>query len=622
MSGIVGIINPDGRPIDRELLRRMTGFMAYRGPDAQEMWSEAHVGLGHAMLRTTRESSGERQPLSLDGEVWITADARIDGREDLTGKLESKVAADLASVSDTELILHAYNVWGEGCLDHLIGDFAFAIWDGRNRRLFCARDHFGVKPFYYARAGDSFVFSNTLNCVRLHTAVSDELNDAAVGDFLLFGFNQEAATTTFADIKRLPPAHYLVWSEGVARTIRYWTLPTDGHIRYKRDGEYVEHFNGLFQAAVGDRLRADKIAVSMSGGLDSTSVAATAKKISSEQSRPLDLQAFTMVYDRLIPDQERYYSGLAAEGLGIPIHYLVLDDYKLYERWDCPELRSPEPTDLHLSAFVYDYLTLTSAHSRVLLSGDGGDPVLYYSPSYFAGLMKRFRLLRIFTFMARYARTYRRFPTLGFRTMFKRWVGTYRGWESPYPLWFNRAFADHFNLQARLREIEKEPEPVHPTHPEAYNYLTPVYWPDSFERADPGVTTVPVEYRYPLFDLRLVSFILSIPPLPWCFQKELLRVSMKGMLPETIRLRRKTPLAGDTLAKLIRRPEAEWIDHFDPVPELARYVCKPEIPRIAQENNPGRLWLNTRPLSLNYWLRSYRFVEQTSSLEELHEVAK
>ena len=139
MSGIVGIINLDGRPVSRELLRRMTDFMIYRGPDAQEIWSAGPVGFGHAMLRTTRESLKESQPLSLDGEIWITADARIDGREELIGKLESKVAADLGDVTDVELILRAYNVWGEGCLEHLIGDFAFAIWDQRERRLFCAR---------------------------------------------------------------------------------------------------------------------------------------------------------------------------------------------------------------------------------------------------------------------------------------------------------------------------------------------------------------------------------------------------------------------------------------------------------------------------------------------------
>ena len=623
MSGIAGIVNPDGNPVSRELLRRMTDLMTYRGPDAQEIWGAGHVGFGHAMLRTTRESLNERQPLSLDGEVWITADARIDGRKELVGKLESEVAADLTSVTDVELILHAYDVWGEGCLEHLLGDFAFAIWDGRKRQLFCARDHFGVKPFYYAQAGDSFVFSNTLDCVRLHTAVSDELNDLAIGDFLLFGFNQEFTTTTFADINRLPPAHYLIRSKGVARITRYWTLPTDGRIRYKRDDEYVEHFNELLQTAVGDRLRADKVAVSMSGGLDSTSVAATAKKVSSEQSESLDLQAFTMVYDGLIPDQERYYSGLAAEGIGIPIHYLVLDDYKLYERWDCPELRSPEPSEFALSAFVSDHLMRISSHSRIVLSGDGGDPTLFSSLTYFAEQLKRFRVWSIASLLTRYVSTYKRLPRLGFRTTLRRWIGgKHSTWQYSLPVWIDQTFADRFNLRERLERLNKMQEPIHPTRPEAYNHLAAIYWANSFEQADPGWTLIPVEYRYPFFDIRLVNYLLAIPPIPWFAHKEILRRAMEGNLPETVRLRPKTALAGDPFIEVINQSDSNWIDQFAPMHRLNKYVNRSAIPQIAQEKDIYKLWLNTRPVSLNYWLKGFTSSANKINQEEVYGIGR
>jgi asparagine synthase (glutamine-hydrolysing) len=187
MSGIVGLLNLDGAPVDRDLLRGMTEFMAFRGPDAQESWVDGAVGFGHAMLRTTFEQEREQQPCSLDGEVWITADARIDGRSELKQKLAARGRADLKAATDVELILHAYHAWGRDCVAHLLGDFAFAIWDGRERALFCARDHFGVKPFYYAHIGDEVVFSNTLNAVRLHPAVPAELNELAIADFLLFG---------------------------------------------------------------------------------------------------------------------------------------------------------------------------------------------------------------------------------------------------------------------------------------------------------------------------------------------------------------------------------------------------------------------------------------------------
>ena len=105
------------------------------------------------------------------------------------------------------MILRAYCVWGEDCVAHLLGDFTFAMWDGPKRRLFCARDHLGVKPLFYAQIGQTVVISNTLDCVRLHPAVSRDLNDSAIADFLFFGANQQSDTTSFRDIRRLPSAH-------------------------------------------------------------------------------------------------------------------------------------------------------------------------------------------------------------------------------------------------------------------------------------------------------------------------------------------------------------------------------------------------------------------------------
>ena len=115
-------------------------------------------------------------------------------------------------LTDVELILQAYLRWGDDCVQHLLGDFAFGIWDDRHQRLFCARDHFGVKPFYYSQVGDCLLFSNTIACLRQHSQVSSKLNDRTVGDVLLFDLNYDVTTTIFADIQRLPPAHTLTWS--------------------------------------------------------------------------------------------------------------------------------------------------------------------------------------------------------------------------------------------------------------------------------------------------------------------------------------------------------------------------------------------------------------------------
>ena len=413
MSGIVGIVNLDGKPIDQALLHRMTQFMAFRGPDAQDTWVDNHVGFGHAMLRTTEESLREKQPLSLDGMVWITADARVDARADLIRKLESKGNEKLKSVTDAELILHAYHAWGEDCVNHLLGDFAFAIWDGPRKRLFCARDQFGVKPFYYACLKDCLIFSNTLNCVRIHPAVSDELNDLAIADFLLFDLNYNPATTTFADIQRLPPAHTLACAKEALYVNRYWTLPTDDPIYYKRSGEYVEHFRELLCTAVDDRLRTDHVGVFMSGGLDSTGVVATTHQLLSKQTTSPGLRAYTVVYDRLIPDEERYYSGLVASALGIPIHYLVADDYDLYERWNQTQICTPEPchepTGLAIS---FDLLKEISSDVRVAFYGEGPDNLLRYEwQPYIFHLIKNLQIKRLFVDVAFYVSLNTGFPS-------------------------------------------------------------------------------------------------------------------------------------------------------------------------------------------------------------------
>lgn len=473
MSGIAGIINLDGRPVDRDLLERMTNFMSFRGPDAQNIWTDGHVGFGHTMLRTTDESLKERQPFSLERQVWIAADARVDGRKDLIQELELFGREDLKAPTDAELILHAYQAWGEECVKHLIGDFAFAIWDGPRRRLFCARDHFGIKPFYYTYKGNHLIFSNTLNCLRLHPNISGKLNDLAIADFLLFDFNQDPTATTFADIRRLPPGHYLVWSNGPPYTKCYWTIPVDGKIQYKSSKDYIIRFKELMRMAVDDRLRTEHIGVLMSGGLDSSTVAATAREMLLERAKPFNLQAITGVYDRLIPDQERYYSGLVAEALGIPIHYLVVDEYKLYERCGQPELMTPEPVHNPTAAIGVDLLKKAAEYSRVVLTGLGGDNGFYFHPApYISNLLKRLQIGRVIADIGQMVYLHRQIPRLGFRTMIRKWLGFGNSNRNPiYPQWINDSFVDRMNLRERWQGFNNGPEPKNPVRPEAYQSL-------------------------------------------------------------------------------------------------------------------------------------------------------
>ena len=381
MSGIVGILRLDRGPVDAQLLRKLTQSLVFRGPDAKAIWIDeldaGHVGLGHTLLKTTHEAEREHQPLSLDGNVWIVADARVDGRSNLKAKLQTHAGrTELTDASDAELILRAYDVWDESCFEHLLGDFVFAIWDRRRQRLFCARDHMGVKPFYYAHIGPHFIFSNTLDCIRLHPAVSDRLNDLAILDFLLFDMNKDPGTTSFADIQRLPPAHTLECEQGKVSTRLYWTLPIAAPIYCSRPGECVERFRELLDTAVTDRLRTDSTGVLMSGGLDSTTVAASAQRVLRRDGAGGSLVAFTQVFDSLIPHEERHYAGLVAEALKIPIEFQSSDDFPLFDGADKPEYHEPEPTHSPWSGSSMEQLRQLAARSSVALTGLGADPIL------------------------------------------------------------------------------------------------------------------------------------------------------------------------------------------------------------------------------------------------------
>lgn len=602
MSGIVGIINVDGAPVDRERLHEMTTLMAFRGPDAESIWTNGNVGLGHAMLLTDGDASNEQQPLTLDDNVWITADARIDARAELIQKLNAHDKSELEAASDAQLILRAYQVWKEDCVHHLIGDFAFAIWDAGEKRLFCARDQFGLKPFYYAQVARSLIFSNTLNVVRAHPSVSDNLNEQAIGDFLLFDFNRDPSTTFFRDIKRLPPAHYLSNASGELALRRYWSLPTQGEIRYRASSEYVEHFREVLKDAVGDRLRERRATVLMSGGMDSTTVAAAAQSFLSEKSEPTGLRALTWVYDQLLPDRERHYAGLVAEALRLPIDYLVTDEYKLYERFR--HLHTPEPLFEPLAAMSHDAFGHAAAHSRVALSGVGVDPLLFFpARPHLASLVKGGRLTRAIADTARYMVSHRHSTRINLRKRAEEYIGK-NGWRPTFPAWLNQDFVTRMNLRERWMEMNKRHALVHTVRPAAYRMMSEPVWAHHFERQDAGVTGFPLEIRYPFFDIRILNYVWAIPPVPWCMNKRLLREAMRGLLPAPVLRRPKTPLAGDPIMTRLQVREEPHVMYLDPAPGLQKYVDVSALPRRNDPDHLEHAWMNLRPLALNYWLQN------------------
>jgi asparagine synthase (glutamine-hydrolysing) len=595
----VGIFHRDSAPIERALLQSLVDFLAYRGPDARETWMETSIGLGHTLLRTTRESFTERQPAVYEGRYWITADARLDGRAELLAELD-RIGH---SVPDSELILRAYVKWGSACVEHLRGDFSFAIWDSCNKRLFCARDQFGIKPFYYASVGQVFVFSNTLNCVRKYPTVSGRLNDLAISDFLLFDMIREPGATSFADIHRLPPAHFLVCEQGSISVRRYWTLPVSA-LHRKRSSECVEEFRELLDQAVADRLGTNRVGVLMSGGLDSTTVAASAQRTLARRGSAEGLCAYTEVHEDLIPHEERHYAGLVAEALKVPIEFHA-PPMRLWQSENREDIRWPEPVHSPGSDGGLGQMRQIAARNRVVLTGYGGDPALSCLLSvHFLGLLKKGQLGRALTEAVRYLRSEGRFSRLYLRTRWRRWFAS-KGEEPHYPEWLNRDLEKSLRLRERWETLTHTPAPnTAAVRPLAYEAMVDPMWPHLFEGYDSGVTRVHAAVCHPFFDLRLVDFLLGLPALPWCSDKELLREAARGMLPDAVRLRRKSPLLADPLIALLQRPESACVDSFEPVPELNRYVERHLIPKVFGESDVWNAWIHLRPLSLNLWLLS------------------
>jgi asparagine synthase (glutamine-hydrolysing) len=616
LSGIVGIYHRNGAPMERALLQSLVDFLSYRGPDSRECWMDGSIGLGHALLRTTRESLGERQPANLDGRFWIAADARIDGRAELVAELQRSGRVVRQDAPDPELILHAYAAWGSPCVERLRGDFSFALWDARNKQLFCARDHFGVKPFYYVLQGHLFLFSNTLNCVRLHPDVSVELNDAAIGDFLLFGLNCDNATTSFRDIRRLPPAHSLSISPEGVKIRRYWSPPTDGRIRYSRPGEYVENFQSLLQAAVSDRLRVDRAGLLLSGGLDSSAVAAVAKEVSAKGGPTTDIRCYTHVFESLIPDREGEYAREVAEFLRLPVKFMASDHTQLFEGWDDSEFSLPEPVEDPLFAGFLDSCRNISADCRVLLSGEGVDNLLDFQMwPYAADLRRNGEWRRLLTELANYFWV-RPFPWRGIRTRMKRIIG--KDPDMPvFPEWLNREFLQRANLKERWKEVCGHPAipRAHPIVPNAHASLSLPHWTQMFEQENAGVTPYPLEVRYPFLDLRIVNYVLALPPFPWFFEKMLLREAMAERIPERIRMRPKTPLQGDPVSAQLQKTGAEGLNQMHWSKDSDRFIERSALVPLHGKINAEQIRTNLRPYCLNIWLQSARRVRYNFQAE-------
>jgi asparagine synthase (glutamine-hydrolysing) len=606
MSGFAGVVSEDGAIPETRLLDQMAARLAFRGPDATQVSTQEGVGFCFTLLRAGPGPQIAKQPCSLEGRVWLLGDVRLDGREELRLRLEQQGDSIHAEVTDEELILHAWRQWGEASFERLLGDFAFAIWDGKAKSLWCVRDLLGLRPFFYAHAGKRFFFSNMLEVVRFAPEVSAALDPAFVGDFLLQGFCQDGERTAFRDIRRLPQGHFLNFSDGDVRVRPYAALTVEEPLQLK-PAEYVEQFRGLLEQAVRDRLPPGPVAIFMSGGLDSTSVAAHAVRIAKEAGSIRELRAYTADLRPLFEDEEAAYASRTAQHLGIPWEVHSLGASRPYASWDVENLELPEPSNDPFLVPDLEFCRHVSAFTRVVLSGDGGDVVLTGQAwPHLVYLLKQGRFEAIARAFGGYVLKNGRIPPLhgGFRTRLRRLIRPTGAMEG-YPAWLNPNFEKEQSLRDRWAELQVRHKTTHPLHPMAHASLNSPYWAHVLEDADAAWTGVPLERRAPLLDLRLVRFLLRVPPVPGCMEKQLLREAMRGVLPNEVVLRKKTPLLREPFE--VYTNERGWKPALPVAMEklgtLREFVDWEKVSATLRNAAGSSLWVDLRPISLHHWLK-------------------
>ena len=606
MSGFAGVVGTGGATPDPRLLKRMAAHLAFRGPDATQIWSRDGTGFCFTLLRTGPAPQSSEQPCTLDGRVWLLGDVRLDGRDEVRRQLEQSGDSITTDVTDEELILHVWRRWGQDGLAKLEGDLSFALWDATERRLWCVRDLMGARPFFYAQSAGTFYFSNTLELLLEAPGVSSDLDQQFIGDFLLQEWCEDVARTVYRDIHRLPPGHLLVYSEAALSVRCYTVFSVEEPLRLKRPEEYVEQFQELLEQAVRDRLPRGPCGIFLSGGLDSTSIAAMACKIAKKDGPRGPLRAYTVDCRPLYDDDEGYLASLVAKKLGIDIEILSGATTLPYEGWEDLLPRTPEPCNDPFLLLSHRQFRRVQGHARVVLSGYGGDDILTGQAwPYLTYLFRRREFGTIVQEFGAYILKHGRIPPLrgGFRTRLRRWMGR----KDPlleFPPWLEPHFVEQQNLRGRRRELQKSPKTEHPWHPIAFAALSSKAWSNVLESEDSGWTGVPVEMRVPLFDQRLLRFLLRVPPVPWCMEKELLRESMRGMLPEEIRARPKTPVPEDSLQLFIESKQWSPVPPPEPAEDIRSFVDWAQLGTTLATAAGSTLWVALRPVSLCYWLKN------------------
>jgi len=629
MSAITGIYHLDGQHFDSSILNKMAKTLAHRSPDGSDIWQAGSIGLGHGMLWTTAESLHEHLPLtSDDGMFTITADARIDNRDELISDLN--LDQQSGTLPDSTLILHAYQNWGESCVDHLLGDFTFAIWDQHNQYLFCARDHMGVKPLYYFRSDEFFAFASEIKALFCVPGIPREINEKALA-FRLAGFDYEPEITTYLHICRLPAAHTMIVSQSGTRIHRYWALDPHREIHFETDEEYENAFRTLFAEAVRCRMRSVfPIGSELSGGLDSSSVVCVARYLQHEDSdiQHSPIHTFSSVFDQVPESDERHYINQVLAGGDLVPHFIYPDQmtplYDLEQR-----IRQNEELSLPVNSYTFWILYKAAKDTgvRIVLNGEFGDIIVSHWS----------RVLIDFAFSGKILRLIKEIMNLSKNFGFKKREIIWRHlivllipfkirWRfNSNPIkWIREDFArrtglTEFDLHYREADLKLKTS-------REYHFFDLTSLPISLilEACDKNDAAYSIEPRYPFLDRRVVEFCLALPPeqrIRNGYTRAIVRDALAQYLPPEIR-HRTTKAYADSYVTfgLVKFEAAGLKDYLLCNPDLLGSYVDLDFIREAYHKlmagsikNLNPLW---RTIVLAFWLQEENRIRLSNSKDK------
>lgn len=627
MSGIVALTRREAFEESDEEIGRLTRAMAFRGPDGLAWRRQGQAALGCAHMLTRLEQQNRPLPLRLgEAPVWITADARIDGQAELVRTLTAAGRHVSSQATDAELILHAYLCWGTDCLQHLLGDFCFAIWDERDQCLFAARDHFGIKPLFHATLAEGVLVGNTLQAMTAHPEVGQAHDDLFMADFLLFGESRDPEGTAYAGIRRLRAGHALRWSACEGQRIwRYWQLPVFEPRTGSQGRNEVGDFLELLKTVVRDRLRTERIGLELSGGMDSTSLAATARMCLLEDRGQADMLGISVVYDEWIPDEEKHYASLAAGYLNLPVEFVVAEPFRLFEQptngW-----QRPEPVMDLLPTLRHHVLTCSAAFGRTWLTGWDGDALLSEPLRPFLHTMiRQGRYASWAKAMASFLGAQGPLWLSGWQQRWRQRTLPVPPEEAPlsFPDWIHPDLVDRLALKARWQDPPQTWRRFDDTpRPYAYQVLNQMAEDGrAFEHYDPGMHGFALDFRHPLMDLRLIEHCLRLPLQPWCIKKYILRQAMRAHLPKKVVNRPKSPVPASPIPPLLERDTASVLPWSVDQQETQKFV---NFDKLIPWND----WLATkswnqrliaweqggRPWVLGHWLQHARLTHDQAAI--------